>query len=88
MRLSNGDPHTNTFTPRDARNLTEPVNPTDAPLLLTDAQAAALAGLSRRTVWSLVSQGLFPAPVKVPGVRMTRWKRSDVQAWVDALEEN
>ena len=69
-------------------SLTDLAIPVDAPLLLTDAQAAAMAGLSRRTVWSLVSQGLFPAPVKVPGVRMTRWKRSDVQAWVDALEES
>ncbi len=86
--MSNGDPHTLAVTPRDTRNPTEPVIPSGASLLLTDQQTAALAGISRRTVWSLVSQGLFPAPVKVPGVRMTRWKRSDVQAWVEALDKD
>ena len=62
-----------------------PVPAPDLPLLLSDHQVAAMAGISRRTVWSLVSQGLFPAPVKIPGLRMTRWRRDDIERWVDDL---
>lgn len=57
-----------------------------AALLLTDRQAAALAGVGRRTLWALVSKGEFPPPVRLPGARATRWRRADVVAWVDALE--
>ena len=60
-------------------------NQADGPLLLTDVQAAARIGISRRTLWALVSKGEFPAPVRVAGLRMTRWKREEIEWWVSQL---
>lgn len=56
------------------------------PELLTVEQVAQLTTLGVRTVWSLVSEGSFPRPVKIG--RATRWRRSQVMAWVDSLDEN
>ena len=56
------------------------------PELLTVEQVAQLTTLGVRTVWSLVSEGSFPRPVKIG--RATRWRRSQIMAWVDSLDEN
>jgi excisionase family DNA binding protein len=56
------------------------------PELLTVEQVAQLTTLGVRTVWSLVSEGSFPRPVKIG--RATRWRRSQVMSWVDSLDEN
>ncbi len=55
-------------------------------LLLTDAHAAALAGVGRRTWWRLVSAGQAPSPVKLPGTRSTRWRRGDIEDWIEQLK--
>ena len=52
------------------------------PLLLDAEQAAALAGVSRSHWWSLHSAALVPFPVKLG--RATRWRRREIEAWVDA----
>ena len=56
------------------------------PELLTVEQVAQLTTLGVRTIWSLVSEGSFPRPVKIG--RATRWRRSQIMAWVDSLDEN
>jgi len=55
------------------------------PLLLTDQQTAELIGISRRQVHRLRSTGDLPAPVQVPGCRMTRWRRADIEEFVEEL---
>lgn len=57
-----------------------------APLLLRDAQAAEMLGISRRTLWQLVSAGELPPPVKLPGVRATRWRYQDLVEWTEGLQ--
>ena len=56
-------------------------------LLLDERAVAALVSLSPRTIQTLVSAGEFPEPVRL-GLgkrRMKRWRRADVEAWVDGL---
>jgi excisionase family DNA binding protein len=55
----------------------------ELPLLYDADRAAALVGLSVRTVWRLAAAREFPAPVRVG--RATRWRRADIEAWVDSL---
>lgn len=52
-------------------------------LLSVEQVAVYLGGVSERKVWGLVSAGKLPAPKKID--RLTRWKRSDLDKWADAL---
>lgn len=54
------------------------------PLMLDDSGSARLYGISRATFRRLVSAGIFPQPIKFG--RSSRWKRSDLEAFVDELE--
>lgn len=60
----------------------------ELPLLLSVRQVAGLVGMSVRTTWRLVSTGELPGPVRVPGVRAAKWKRSAIEAWVHGLRED
>ncbi len=53
-------------------------------LLVTDVEVGQLLGVARRTVHRLRSQGLLPQTVKIPGTRLTRWRRADIVAFVEA----
>ncbi|QBX35110.1 AlpA family phage regulatory protein [Paracoccus liaowanqingii] len=48
-------------------------------------RVTATIGMGRSWVYSAVSQGRFPAPVRL-GTRAIGWKRSDVQAWLDSRQ--
>lgn len=48
--------------------------------LLTDREVARLLKSCPRTVHNLVSRGEFPAPIKLG--RMTRWRRSEIEAFL------
>lgn len=50
--------------------------------LLTTAQAAKLCGLGERTFWRHAHSGAAPAPVRIGG--STRYRRSDLLAWIAA----
>ena len=54
------------------------------PLLLDNEQVAVLVGLCARKIRGMVSAGEFPKPVKIG--RSTRWRRSEVEEWVQTLE--
>ena len=54
--------------------------------LLTVEQVAAITGMAVRTVWTRVAEGKFPQPVK--NGRSTRWRRRDVNGWMDSLAED
>ena len=58
-------------------------SPAAVPLLLKDLEVSALIGMSRRWLWQAVSKGTFPAPVRIG--RAARWRRAEVEAWVEEL---
>lgn len=53
----------------------------DALLRLPTVQA--LTGLSKTTIYTLVARLDFPQPIR-RGSRCTRWRASDVTAWLQA----
>lgn len=54
----------------------------DRLLRLRDVMDAT--GLSRSTVYKLMREGSFPAPVHI-GPKASRWRESAVRAWMDSL---
>jgi predicted DNA-binding transcriptional regulator AlpA len=52
---------------------------------LTTNKPWLLAGVSRSAWYRLLSRGLAPPPVNIPGSRQ-RWRVSDVIRWVDGLK--
>ena len=50
--------------------------------LLTAETIAEMLGISKRQVWRMASGGQLPRRVKLG--RLTRWRRDDVQRWIDA----
>lgn len=56
------------------------------PALLKKATVARIVGLSPSTIYTHIKAGTFPQPVRIPGVRTVRWRRADIEAWIDALE--
>jgi excisionase family DNA binding protein len=54
----------------------------NTPLLITDIESAALAGISRATWHRLRAAGKLPPAVKMG--RSVRWRRADVVGWIEA----
>jgi predicted DNA-binding transcriptional regulator AlpA len=53
--------------------------------LLSADEAAAMAGVARRTWWRYVSSGRAPQPIRVGGPNgPPRWRRADLLAWIEA----
>ena len=52
--------------------------------LLRVEQVAEVLGISKRTVWRLVSGGQLPQPVAIG--RCKRWKQADVERFVESLK--
>ena len=50
--------------------------------LMNVNQVAEFLGVSVRQVWNLRTEGLLPQPVRLG--RSSRWRRSELIAWVDA----
>ena len=53
-----------------------------ARVLVSDAEAAAMLGCSRTTVWRRVADGTLPKPLKLGG--LTRFVLSEINATVEA----
>lgn len=53
------------------------------PALLDAEQTAQYVGMSRRWIYRATSAGEFPSPIKIG--RATRWRRADLDAWVEGL---
>lgn len=49
--------------------------------LIRDAEGSALLSCSKATFWRLVAKGAIPQPIKIGG--MSRWKVSDLQAFIE-----
>jgi len=58
----------------------------ERPALLSVDGVARLLSVSVRTVWKLTSTGELPSPIKLPGTRVVRWRRSEVLEWVEGLK--
>jgi len=46
----------------------------------------AATGLQRSTIYKLIQQRRFPAPVKI-SERAVAWRQTDISAWMANLEE-
>ena len=55
------------------------------PQLLDADQTAAYCGLSRSGMYRLLAADDFPIPVRPEG-SLPRWKRSDLDKWIDRLK--
>ncbi len=51
--------------------------------LLRCQQVEELTGLSRASIYRLISEGGFPRPVRVSATGV-RWKASDIAAWIES----
>jgi prophage regulatory protein len=59
----------------------------NAQRLLRLAEVSTMVGLRRSAIYKHISEGRFPAPVKV-GDRSVRWKLADVLAWRAHISES
>ncbi len=46
-------------------------------------QAKERTGLSRSTLYALIKEGKFPAPIAL-GARAVGWLSSDIDSWIEA----
>lgn len=54
--------------------------------LLNTRQVAQLYGLSVPSLKVYVRSGRLPKPVKIPGIRLNFWRRSEIMAHIAGLE--
>lgn len=52
-----------------------------APLLRL-REVTAITGVSRSTIYRLISIGQFPAPIRI-GVRASAWSTNEIAGWLD-----
>ena len=50
-------------------------------LLIPAEKVAELLGISKRTLWRLLSAGRLPEPIRLGSV--VRWKRDELQEWIE-----
>ena len=51
-------------------------------LLIPAEAVASLLGISKRTVWRLLSAGKLPEPLRLGSV--VRWSRAEIEEWIKA----
>lgn len=61
--------------------MSKPVTVT--PVLLRRPEVEKRTGFSRSTIYAIVSDGTFPAPVRI-GKRAVAWRESDVSDWIQS----
>ena len=52
------------------------------PILLSTGQLSQYLGVCRRLIQIWNSTGYLPRPVDLNGARITRWRRTDIDAWL------
>jgi len=51
---------------------------------LLDVRAVAqMIGCGTRTVWRLADRGGMPMPIRPGGTRAVRWRRAELEAWIE-----
>lgn len=53
--------------------------------LLKRREVETTTGLSRATIYCMMSEGRFPGPLRI-GTHAVAWRASDIQRWIDGLE--
>lgn len=56
------------------------------PELLRMPDVLELIPLSKGSIWRLIREGRFPAPIKL-GVRSVAWRMADIQTWLDQRQQ-
>jgi len=49
-------------------------------LLISAEKVAELLGISKRTLWRLLSAGKLPEPIRLGSV--VRWNRDEIEEWI------
>jgi prophage regulatory protein len=57
------------------------------PRIIRSSAVCHYVGLSRSSIYRLISLGKFPAPLKL-GVQAVGWEQSALDKWVDNLSSN
>ena len=55
--------------------------------ILRRKDVEAMIGLSRSTIYKLISQEMFPKPIQL-GPRAVGWLLADIEAWLDTRMSN
>ncbi len=55
-------------------------------LVVRMSRLVEMIGLSRSTIWKLLSEGQFPNPIRL-GSRSIAWRVKDVEEWLQSREE-
>lgn len=55
-------------------------SPGNPPLLIPACELARLLGISKRTLWRLLSAGKLPVPVRLGN--SVRWRLDEVEQWI------
>jgi len=55
--------------------------------LVCTSEVVATVRLSRTTIWRMVREGRFPAPIQITACRRA-WRLSDISAWIADREAN
>lgn len=53
--------------------------------ILRRPEVETRTGLSRSTIYAMISDGSFPKPVRL-GKRAVGWRESDIASWLSSLE--
>ena len=51
--------------------------------ILRRKDVETMTGLSRSTIYKLMSQGTFPKAIRI-GPRAVGWRLSDIEVWIDS----
>ena len=51
--------------------------------LMRLADVSKATGIGKSTIWRLVAQGEFPAPIRLVYPKITVWKSDEVQGWIN-----
>ena len=54
-------------------------------IILRRTQVEQIIGLSRSTIYSMMSHGLFPKPIRL-GQRAVGWRQSVIMEWLNECE--
>lgn len=54
--------------------------------LISLNEVSQLIGLKKSAIYIRISEGTFPAPIKI-GQKCSRWSLSEVQAWIEKAVE-
>ena len=58
-----------------------PYRPLDRLLRLRDVEDAV--GLKKTQIYARIAEGKFPRPHKLRGTRTSRWRTSEIAAWIE-----